>query len=118
MPSHSSQYNGMPKEISTCHMVWSPWKGSTLLGQERKIWLGTDNFQPSSESLAVTMKSRLTIMASLGVGIKTHHTLKKEVETALWSLSRKSTRRFKSGTSQNSLGLEKRVFIVLYGGGS
>lgn len=64
------------------------------------------------------MKGRLTIMVSLGVRIKTHHILKKEVETAVWNLSRKNTRRFKSGASQNSLGLEKRVFIVLYRGRS
>ena len=36
MPMHSSQYNGMPNEISTCHMARSPRKGPTLLGQDRK----------------------------------------------------------------------------------
>lgn len=63
------------------------------------------------------MKGRLTIVVSQGVRSKTSHALKKEVATVVWSLSRESPGRLKSGNPQNSLGLEKRVSIVLYRGG-
>lgn len=115
MHSHGSYYNGIPKEISTYHMAMSPWKGYTLFEQNRKksVWEQIIQIEPSKFSYYL---SRLRVVVSQRVRGITSHAFKKEVETVVWSLSRGSTGRLKSRNSQNSLGLGKKVCILLYKG--